>query len=134
MAASWTAIDTKFVLNIEQLDVVYVQKVGGPAIRTYIPFVEFKAYPLRITVGLVTVVDRANHAMTFGEFESHRLAQIVGEGGNSALTRYIVSNPGDSGGFAEEFHESLPTRVSPPQPALAVLLWRRLPDKWEWKH
>jgi hypothetical protein len=49
----------------------------------------------------LAVVDGADHATTFGKFEGHGLAQVVGEGGNATLTRHVVSNPSDAGWFAE---------------------------------
>src|SRR6202040_3846481 len=94
VASSRSAVDSKFVLNRDDFDVVDIQKVGSPAVGIELDLVNLKSDPGRIIIAFRMIIHCADDALAIRKFRGHGLANVSGEGRNAASTRKMVPNEG----------------------------------------
>jgi hypothetical protein len=90
-----------FVLKAHDVDVVDIQKVGGPAIGVKILLRQFKSNAGWICIPGLNIVDGQSNALGLAVFSCDRFAQIGGKGRYAALPRQVVAdecNATDCGG------------------------------------
>jgi len=96
MAAGPAPENAVFMLQADQIDIIDIQKVGGPTIGFDILLCEFEANATGILVPIGRVIDRQSDAGRLLLIGGDGLAQIGGKGRDSASARQIVADEGDS--------------------------------------
>ena len=92
MVTSRTTINTKLVLKADHIGVGEIQEIGSAAIAAQILLRNLKANFRRIGVALRHVVNRNNKAFVVGCVVREGSINRIGEGGNSAFSRQVVTN------------------------------------------
>src|SRR5580698_9148949 len=103
MASGSPAVDTKLVLEQNDLDVVDVEEIGRTAVGTEFLLVDLKSDTSWIIVAFGSIIDCAHDAQTFWEFRRNSLTNIGGESGDAALARKMIPEKGymfDGGGYS----------------------------------
>ena len=96
MTSRWTAVYAEFVLYAEHVRVVEIQEIGCATIRVEILFQQFKADLRWILVPLNAIVYRAGITIRRRSQVFHGLAEIMGEGCDSAQSRQVVAQKRDT--------------------------------------
>jgi hypothetical protein len=95
MTAGGSAIDAKFVLNAEQIRVGEIDEVGGALIAGEAAFGQLKTHHLGIVVVKAWIGDAEHGRGPRRPLTRHRLMQITGEGGNTALAGRKITKKAD---------------------------------------
>src|SRR5271163_2702895 len=101
MAARWSPVDAKLVLDRHHLNIIDVQEVSRATIGINFFFINLKSDSTRIVIAFRSIVHRTHDALTFRELRGNRFAEIGGKGGNAALSWKMIAHEGyllNSGG------------------------------------
>src|ERR1041384_5771676 len=96
MAARPAAEYAVFELQGNDIDAVDVQESGGAAVRVDVLLGQLEAHSGRVRVARFDVVYRQSDASCAGVLGGERLAQIRRERGDTALTRQVIADKGDT--------------------------------------
>src|SRR5437763_9090201 len=96
MTSGRAAIDAKFVLDRDDLDVINVQEIRRAPVGVDLLFVDLKTDARRIIVTLRTVVNRSHYAFAIRVFGCHRLANVWRKRRDATLPRQIVAQKSDA--------------------------------------
>jgi len=91
MAAGRTAEDAELVLHAERVDVGEIEEIGRAHVGRHVGLGDLEADVVRVFVFAGPVGDGNDRAAPSGVGLGHRVAQIAGEGGDTALARRIVA-------------------------------------------
>ena len=96
MSAGRAAIDTKLMLQANDIDAADIEKVRSPQVGREIFLVDLEAYEAgRIFVAFFNVIDRYTKAMCLGIRRGDGGENVSGECGNAALARKMIADEGD---------------------------------------
>ena len=107
MPARRPAVEAVLVLQAYHVYVAEVEKIGRPAVRIEILLGKLEADFRRIAVAFVDVVHGTHGAIDRRILTGHRMAQVRGEGGNTAFARQIIADEGDFSYFRHSYHRDL---------------------------
>ncbi|MFO7645486.1 MAG: hypothetical protein R6W95_13965 [Desulfosarcina sp.] len=141
MAARRPAVDPELVLQAQDVRPPVVEFISRRQIGIRVLLIDLKPHPARVIITLRAVVDGHHDALRVRFLRGHRLAEVMGEGGDATTAGHIVPEEGDPPGFGEKFH-GLIKFAEPPRlangknfqrDALSLLLTRAPPPCTLWK-
>ena len=91
MASRRSPVDAELVLDAEQVGVLDVQEVSAATVGIPILLIDLEAHAGGVSVSLRMVIDGDHVALRGGAGRGHRLAEIMGEGCQSAEPGQVVA-------------------------------------------